>query len=1009
MDDEEGLFVEQDEKKKKKKKEEEDGESLFVEQDEVVHPVPASDRQNKGIHSIPLTEEYGSSIQLEELHSNNVPQVDVASAILSVSLDFHKSIIRDLLSEDALLVLGRGLGITVITANLLYALDVAGTRRNQAGERIAKENLVLLIGADENENRRITEELWELSEMSPSSSCSRGLNLINTETSSFKLRTEQYLQGGVFSVTSRILIVDMLSNAIDCSRITGIVVLHAHRITETSTEAFILRVFRDRNKRGFIKGLSENPEAFSSAGLSPLATKMKLLQSRRVILWPRFHLEVTAALTGDINPDRHQHQNEVIEISVELSDSMKQMQSAIMECMEACISQVKRISAQLDTENWNLDVALTRDIVTMMRLQLDPIWHRISWRTKQVIRDLSILKQLLSGLLVLDSIGFYESLERILIGDAPDREQPTERSPWLAMDAAHSLFEVARHRVYGERKNRSQTPSEPPQNDHRIEELPKWYHLANILEEIGADKAARGHDAHGLILVMASSRRTCRELRRYLKLLKIGDQTYDAQTYLQRRVGEHLYWKGRMNSIRKGLQEDSRNILDSMPPVPEVRANGRGQPPTKRRRMRGGSMSASTARSRGVQDDEIPINDDQQDIEALKSLQNDENQEDHIFDDDAVVELVSEYSSFEVLDNGTLIVFEDFDVERNDRILEELQPSYVIMYEPDPTFLRQIEVQRATHPEKRLRAYFMYYAESVEEQLYLSDVRREKDAFTKLIRERANMPIYLDTDEQDASQNSILKLVSTRIAGGGLRTTATTEPPRVVVDIREFRSSLAWLLYSQNIQVVPVTLTVGDYIISPKICVERKSIRDLTGSLRDGRLYDQCEAMFRHYELPTLLIEFEESKSFSLEPFSDTPGGSASAETEKSLQESIQRKLAVLLLSFPKLKVIWSSSPHQSAAIFADLKSNQEEPDPELCASYGLISRDEEVKVYNDAAIDMLRAIPGVNHKNYAALINDVPNIKSLCSMSEEAIAKIIGRESAREIYKFISRTFADG
>ena len=39
--------------------------------------------------------------------------------------------------------------------------------------------------------------------------------------------------------------------------------------------------------------------------------------------------------------------------------------------------------------------------------------------------------------------------------------------------------------------------------------------------------------------------------------------------------------------------------------------------------------------------------------------------------------------------------------------------------------------------------------------------------------------------------------------------------------------------------VVPLTLEVGDYVLSPDVCVERKSITDLRGSLQSGRLYTQ--------------------------------------------------------------------------------------------------------------------------------------------------------------------------
>lgn len=60
---------------------------------------------------------------------------------------------------------------------------------------------------------------------------------------------------------------------------------------------------------------------------------------------------------------------------------------------------------------------------------------------------------------------------------------------------------------------------------------------------------------------------------------------------------------------------------------------------------------------------------------------------------------------------------------------------------------------------------------------------------------------------------------------------------QVIVDMREFRSSLPSLLHASGLLVLPVTLTVGDYILTPDICVERKSIPDLVSSFSSGRLY----------------------------------------------------------------------------------------------------------------------------------------------------------------------------
>jgi DNA excision repair protein ERCC-4 len=129
-----------------------------------------------------------------------------------------------------------------------------------------------------------------------------------------------------------------------------------------------------------------------------------------------------------------------------------------------------------------------------------------------------------------------------------------------------------------------------------------------------------------------------------------------------------------------------------------------------------------------------------------------------------------------------------------------------------------------------------------------------------------SVTLTLDGKGTEDPQEKFLRTVNTRIAGGG-RLAATAEPPRVVVDIREFRSSLPSLLHGRNVVVVPCMLTVGDYILSPNICIERKSVKDLISSLRDGRLYNQAETMQLHYKNPMLLIEFDQNKSFTLEVY----------------------------------------------------------------------------------------------------------------------------------------------
>ena len=59
-------------------------------------------------------------------------------------------------------------------------------------------------------------------------------------------------------------------------------------------------------------------------------------------------------------------------------------------------------------------------------------------------------------------------------------------------------------------------------------------------------------------------------------------------------------------------------------------------------------------------------------------------------------------------------------------------------------------------------------------------------------------------------------------------------------------------------------LQVGDYILSPDICIERKSLSDLRQSFISGRLYNQAESMSKFYKIPVLLVEFDGDKEFVL-------------------------------------------------------------------------------------------------------------------------------------------------
>lgn len=103
---------------------------------------------------------------------------------------------------------------------------------------------------------------------------------------------------------------------------------NAHRLNEEGTEAFILRLYRSTNRKGFVYGLTDRPQGLT-AGFNRMERVLKSLFVRRLYLWPRFHVEVTAAL--------EKAPPEVEDLRIPLSPAVQGIQQAIVEVMEICL------------------------------------------------------------------------------------------------------------------------------------------------------------------------------------------------------------------------------------------------------------------------------------------------------------------------------------------------------------------------------------------------------------------------------------------------------------------------------------------------------------------------------------------------------------------------------------------------------------------------------------------------------------------------------------------------
>lgn len=110
----------------------------------------------------------------------------------------------------------------------------------------------------------------------------------------------------------------------------------------------------------------------------------------------------------------------------------------------------------------------------------------------------------------------------------------------------------------------------------------------------------------------------------------------------------------------------------------------------------------------------------------------------------------------------------------------------------------------------------------------------------------------------------------------------------------------------------------------------------------------------------------------------------------------------LLTLSFPRLRIIWSSSPYATAEIFNDLKTHNLEPDAAHAVRIGAEEDPEAGAGVNAAAEELLRSLPGVTAKNVKYVMSKVGSVREFCELELVAVQEILGVEPGKACWEFM-------
>ncbi|MDL5501818.1 MAG: ERCC4 domain-containing protein, partial [Candidatus Methanoperedens sp.] len=129
-----------------------------------------------------------------------------------------------------------------------------------------------------------------------------------------------------------------------------------------------------------------------------------------------------------------------------------------------------------------------------------------------------------------------------------------------------------------------------------------------------------------------------------------------------------------------------------------------------------------------------------------------------------------------------------------------------------------------------------------------------------MVKTMKNLDIDLDvpedkTDEpQSDGQTKLMDFSAPQVPNSN----SEVHKVKIYVDKREIRSHVAHSLENMGAEVILRTLEVGDYVVSDRVGIERKTTEDFLSTFLDGRdLFGQISDLARAYRRPLLIIEGE--------------------------------------------------------------------------------------------------------------------------------------------------------
>lgn len=211
----------------------------------------------------------------------------------------------------------------------------------------------------------------------------------------------------------------------------------------------------------------------------------------------------------------------------------------------------------------------------------------------------------------------------------------------------------------------------------------------------------------------------------------------------------------------------------------------------------------------------------------------------------------------------------------------------------------------------------------------------------------------------------------------------------IYADVREERSGIPDILKSSGVMVALKQLTVGDYLISGEVVVERKSAHDFARSLFDGRLFDQARRLTESYPVAVYIVEGDPLRLYRYQ------------DKVKQLTAA----LVALIIDF-NVRVVYSEGPWHTAMIIESLAKRSLQGGRSVT-----IHKKPKLESTREWQLYIVESFPGIGPKTAERILETFGSIERFVNASIVELSKVpgLGEKKAETIKRILKSPYKPG